>query len=317
MLESFVIVVVLVVGVILLIATNIHYFGRDERKNVEKFEKCGDDLKVIKAGDYLQEDFRSSRTLPQNKYFVRVANMNIQLGVNIDLIMSELNELDCDLIILQQVAVNVSQSNYIDTGKEIAKSLNLNYIFVCEEVNKNPNTIKTKSMIGNAILTKFDIKDVDLILLQCKQKNSVYGVHIDHKECNKIHASPAVTLSHKDDKLIQCFCLNLDKHYTGVDGRKDTVQEVIDYANTSKKDGVYQMIVGNLNTICTGVKKFEIPKVSPDLKSTFGNFMKTEAEFLDKTINKAGFFDPFGKKSFTNWIPFKWFMSDCRRKCNK
>jgi hypothetical protein len=235
------------------------------------------DKVILKAGDIVREDFRTEYTQSQ-KNFLRVVTINIEFGTHIDYIMSELKRLDPDIVYLQQVGIKCRRSHGLDTGKEIAKFLHMNYTFVCEEVIQEG---KKRCAVGNAVLTKYDTEEASLIILQCHDKK--------HKElCKKIHTTPVITMKLPDSsplpvKYLQCFGLHIEEHHTGLSRHKNTIKQVLDYASSFRLKNSFQIMAGDLSH--TQLKQRAL-------------------------LDKAGFSDPFHYSFGTQWIPYKWTMAD-------
>ena len=90
-----------------------------------------------------------------------IVQWNIERGYKLDGIIGELQRLNADIIGLQEVDVGCLRSSGKDTGLEIAKQLNLNYIFYSEF--EELHSKEGGGCHGNAILTKYDIKHIDVV----------------------------------------------------------------------------------------------------------------------------------------------------------
>jgi endonuclease/exonuclease/phosphatase family metal-dependent hydrolase len=235
------------------------------------------DKVTIKPGDMIQEDFRRDTTALR-KEFLRVASMNIQYGTNIDYVMSELKRIEPDIIFLQQLGMRMRKGHGLDTGKEIAQFLHMNYVFVCEDVFREG---KRKCAMGNAILSKFDIDEKSLILLQCHDKKRQF---VRKDLCNKHHTTPVLTMKlPKDSPLpvthLQVFGLHIEEHAAGFGlDNKQTAKQVLDYAGNFRPDNAFQIIAGD----------FAQPKLSQR-----------------KQFGKAGFVDPFEPSFTDSWTTYK------------
>lgn len=136
---------------------------------------------------------------PFTKPYIRVAHWNIERGKNIDAIKTifldqssyyynyrktidgnehnnfrkELNDLtSSDVIALNEVDIGLPRTKYKNVVSEIADALNYNYAFATEFVELGPiaymimiDTKRYLGLHGNAILSKYPIKDAKVIRL--------------------------------------------------------------------------------------------------------------------------------------------------------
>lgn len=92
---------------------------------------------IISPGKILHYDFRLKNETTEieilkNKSSLRLIQWNIERGYQLNKIIKTLQNLNADIICVQEIDINCERSQNIDIGKEIAKSLNMNYLFICE-----------------------------------------------------------------------------------------------------------------------------------------------------------------------------------------
>jgi endonuclease/exonuclease/phosphatase family metal-dependent hydrolase len=96
------------------------------------------------------------------------------------------------------------------------------------------------------------------------------------------------------DSLV-CYCLHLDPHFLGVDGRVKQMKEVLDDVKKHVGKNMIPIVAGDLNTACTGSGRLN-PVLSPDYKSRIGTLGTSEAQYFQQTIiENSGLYDPFDK----------------------
>ncbi len=139
------------------------------------------------------------------KHFVRVAHWNIERGFNVDQIkkilsdpekylkedldtkeypyksekyaelLSEIRNIkDADIILLNEVDIGIGRTDYRNIVEELAKATDMGYAYATEFVEVDPELLHSVSkqdqgryrgLHGNAILTKFPIKNMRVIRL--------------------------------------------------------------------------------------------------------------------------------------------------------
>lgn len=104
-----------------------------------------DAILLMSPGSILHYDYRSSSPVPQGSdatanlssppklgNTLRVAQWNIERGVELNAIIATLKALHADIIICQELDINCRRSGYVNVPKEIAKALEAEVYFVCE-----------------------------------------------------------------------------------------------------------------------------------------------------------------------------------------
>lgn len=94
----------------------------------------GAKAREMNPGDVLHYDYRPAQggnTTKVSDTF-RVVQWNIERGMKMDAIVSDLRALNADFIVLQELDVNCRRSSYVNVPKELAKALQAELYFVCE-----------------------------------------------------------------------------------------------------------------------------------------------------------------------------------------
>lgn len=126
-------------------------------------------MQLTPPGQVYHADFRNEGNLGGHnvKNHISLCQFNIERGYKLEGIIKALREQDADVLCLQEVDVGCERSGGLDTGAEIARALELNYVFLSEFVEiKSParsSDLQGGGVHGNAILTKFNIIDVDVV----------------------------------------------------------------------------------------------------------------------------------------------------------
>ncbi|KAA6383261.1 MAG: hypothetical protein EZS28_021213 [Streblomastix strix] len=114
--------------------------------------------------DIYTSDFRQSSTDTKQCDKIKVISWNLERGYKKDDIITELKNIDADILILQELDIGCERTNFINLPLEIAKSLSLSLIFV-PEFKEFSSPIRPKSnqgggIHGNALLTKFNYSKI-------------------------------------------------------------------------------------------------------------------------------------------------------------
>lgn len=207
---------------------------------------------------------------------IRFTSLNMERGKQMDKVVQQLLTLNPDIIFLQEVDYYSRRSGRIDQAGELAQLLQMNSFWVCEFVIKDPCDLKDNLNLdnlgceGNAILSKFPLVKTKAILLDCQQ------IRIPGHRPFKTHAEAFGIVQISENTNIAICSAHLDPHYTGKLGRKkqytQLVQKLIPYMKKYPT-----VIAGDFNTVCTGIGRVNIPKISPDFDSFIGSLGKSEA----------------------------------------
>lgn len=124
-------------------------------------------MHLTPPGEIFQADYRPNKSLEpvQAVKSVRLLQWNIERGYKLEGIIEELRRVDADIIALQEVDIGCERTKSLDIGVTIAQALGLNYVFLSEfEEIRSPlrsPLLQGGGVHGNAILTKFNISDVE------------------------------------------------------------------------------------------------------------------------------------------------------------
>jgi endonuclease/exonuclease/phosphatase family metal-dependent hydrolase len=294
-----------------------------------KEERVAPLAEVYDRGDIIVRDFRD-KTIIENirqKFDtkdaakIRVVSLNIEMGKLIDKIITDLQELDADIIFLQEVDVNTVRAGYVDTVGEIAKSLKMNSLFTVElvmppeetrqflpkDIRYDPNIIGYE---GNAILSKFDFVETKGLIVPCARVK---------KHWRKTHNEAVVVCDIPNHGYVGCYCVHLDTYGSGVTGRieqylnilEDVKEQKKKYEGASDKKPFYQIVGGDMNTLCHGVARF-FPYIASDWYSVFGRVgnyeachFQTEAVAIGNKKYGLNLNDPFDKTKDITFCAFK------------
>ncbi len=96
----------------------------------------------------------------------RVVNWNIERGLKLAGILDFLKKCKADLIFLQEVDLNAKRTHHLDIAREIAQSLQMNFVFGKEFEELTQGSRKSPAYQGQATLSPWPIKNAHLIRFQ-------------------------------------------------------------------------------------------------------------------------------------------------------
>ena len=76
--------------------------------------------------------FAIGRRQPWSRDYVRVVSWNVERGLRFSAILDFLRAAEADLILLQEVDLKARRTQHRDVARELARSLQLNYMFGTE-----------------------------------------------------------------------------------------------------------------------------------------------------------------------------------------
>jgi len=100
----------------------------------------------------------------------RVVDWNIERGTRLESILQFLRKCKADLIFLQEVDLNARRTRHLDVAREIARALQLNFVFGKEFEELTQGSKSSPAYQGQATLSPWPIKNARLIRFQ-KQTN--------------------------------------------------------------------------------------------------------------------------------------------------
>ena len=93
----------------------------------------------------------------------RVVDWNIERGTRLESILQFLRKYKADLIFLQEVDLNARRTRHLDVAREIARSLQLNFVFGKEFEELTQGSKGSPAYQGQATLSPWPIKNARLI----------------------------------------------------------------------------------------------------------------------------------------------------------
>lgn len=278
------------VGILLLWVISYYLLERSKTYYVPFSQKRSfgnqSSISFPKVGETIRHNFGSKKK-EKNQNSIRFTSLNMERGKQMDKIIEQLQQLNSDIIFLQEVDYFSKRGGRLDQAGEIAKILKMNSFWVCEFEIRDPCNLKDDfnhshlGCEGNAILSKFPIIESQAVLLDCQQipkpGHRPYKSHIEAMGVIEISNNSTI-----------CVCsVHIDPHYTGKLGRgkqyTQLVQKLIPFLKKYPT-----VIAGDFNTVCTGIGRVNIPKLSPDWDSALGSLGHSEAlVFENRTIAKT------------------------------
>src|ERR1700752_2231557 len=105
----------------------------------------------------------------------RVVDWNIERGTRLESILEFLKKCKADLIFLQEVDLNARRTRHLDVAREIAKSLQLNFVFGKEFEELTQGSKVSPAYQGQATLSPWPIKNARLI--RFRQQTTFWEPH--------------------------------------------------------------------------------------------------------------------------------------------
>ncbi len=115
-----------------------------------------DDATRLRYSPEMKGNVSASTTSP-----LRLMTWNIERGYKLKEIIELIRKADPDILCVQEIDIGCDRSQGYDTGVEIARALQLNYIFQLEFVEIGSRAGSDRhGLHGNGIFTKFNYADV-------------------------------------------------------------------------------------------------------------------------------------------------------------
>ena len=220
---------------------------------------------------------------------LRIVSLNMEMGKQINKIISLLKSLNADIILLQEVDISTPRCNYVDIVGEIATELNMNSMFTCEVIFNSEKGLlhEATGYEGNAILSKYDFIDTKGIIVPCARYQK-------YKHKRKTHTEAMAVIDVPVLGKIACVSIHLDPHWCGVDGRVRQYHQILRNIDQYRKDNNndndafdHLVICGDLNTVCHGLNRL-YPSIGCDNDSRFGHIGQTEAQYFNENGVEKG-----------------------------
>lgn len=120
--------------------------------------------------EVISDGFRTGRTGPWSRDYIRVVNWNIERGLHFSAILDFLRTADADLILLQEVDLNARRTQHRDIAREIAGSLHVNYVFGKEFLELGAGSGRSPAHHGQATLSPWPLSNRRIIRFE-RQSN--------------------------------------------------------------------------------------------------------------------------------------------------
>jgi len=101
---------------------------------------------------------------------IRVVNWNINRGLQLQRVVEFLSSTKADLVLLQESDLNARRTNHLNIAKEIARKLQMNYVFGREFQELTQGSRTSPAYHGQATLSRWPLSNSRIIRFQ-KQSN--------------------------------------------------------------------------------------------------------------------------------------------------
>jgi endonuclease/exonuclease/phosphatase family metal-dependent hydrolase len=120
----------------------------------------------VSTNEIIAENFAPSQWLAWPSSSLRVVDWNIDRGLKLSAIIEFLADTNADVFILQEVDINAHRTNRLNIAREIARKLQLNYVFGREFVELTQGTKTSPAYHGQATLSRWKISNPRVIRFQ-------------------------------------------------------------------------------------------------------------------------------------------------------
>jgi endonuclease/exonuclease/phosphatase family metal-dependent hydrolase len=120
----------------------------------------------VSTKEIITENFAPNQWLSWPRRSVRVLDWNIDRGLNLSGITDVLGDSNADVFLLQEVDINAYRTCQLNVAHEIARKLNLNYVFGREFVELSQGSQNSPAFHGQATLSRWKISTSRLIHFQ-------------------------------------------------------------------------------------------------------------------------------------------------------
>ena len=228
---------------------------------------------------------------------VKVMQWNIERGYKYPEIVSACLKEQPDIICLQEIDINCERSGCRDVIQDLARELGMNAVMVVEFIElhhgcrSRANAVRNSDLKndcgfhGNAILTKWDIANVEPILHKYQPFNWARDGHIVNEPRTGARYSLAANIETPHGYPLRCYSVHLEV-FCGITGRLAQFSEILRDSRRHSKETPSQIIGADLNTMAHGIARLAPSYCSDMLRwKTFG---QTEAEFWSEYILSFG-----------------------------
>ena|SRR5271165_903934 len=123
-------------------------------------------LNISPMDEVISGGFGSGRRQPCSRDHIRVLNWNIERGLQFPAILDFLRAAEADVILLQEVDLNVRRTEYRDVARELARALQVNYVFGKEFQELSAGSGVLPSHHGLATLSPWPLSNGRIIRFQ-------------------------------------------------------------------------------------------------------------------------------------------------------
>ena len=120
----------------------------------------------MSAKEIIAENLAPNQWLSWPRSTVRVVDWNIDRGLQLRSIIDFLGDTNADIFILQEVDINARRTQRLNIAQEIARKLQLNYVFGREFVELTQGTSASPAWHGQATLSRWKISNARIIRFQ-------------------------------------------------------------------------------------------------------------------------------------------------------
>jgi endonuclease/exonuclease/phosphatase family metal-dependent hydrolase len=117
----------------------------------------------VSTNEIIAENFAPSQWLAWPSSSLRVVDWNIDRGLKLSAIIEFLADTNADVFILQEVDINADRTHRLNIAREIARKLQLNYVFGREFVELTQGTKTSPAYHGQATLSRWKISNPRVI----------------------------------------------------------------------------------------------------------------------------------------------------------
>ena len=113
--------------------------------------------------DSTRNGLRFNTPRPWSRDFFRILSWNIERGLQFPKIVDFLQTIQADLLLLQEVDLNARRTRYRDIASELARCLNLNYVFGMEFQELSEGSADRPAYHGMATLSPWPLSKARII----------------------------------------------------------------------------------------------------------------------------------------------------------
>ena len=107
--------------------------------------------------------FADARKQPWSRDYIRIVDWNVERGLQFSGILNFLRDAEADLILLQEVDLNARRTQHRDIACELARSLQLNYVFGREFLELSEGSAASPAFHGQATLSPWPLSNGRII----------------------------------------------------------------------------------------------------------------------------------------------------------